>query len=221
MRRLFYAPAESPRPMAQKETNGSFPLAPLLAQRRSGRAYDPERPVARRQLLALLEAARWAPSCYGDEPWRYLVFERDRERRDWEEAVACLSDGNRWAAQAPLLLLSVASGHFQRNGQPNRWAQHDTGAASENLCLQAVELGLMAHQMGGFDPERARRVFAIPESFTPMAMIAVGYALPPARIPEELRERESAPRRRAPLAERCFAGRWGRPFAADGQEQER
>ena len=73
------------------------------------------------------------------------------------------------------LLLVCADTLFNHNQQPNRWAQYDTGAAAENLCLQASSMGLMAHQMGGFDADLARETFDIPAQFTPMAMISVGY----------------------------------------------
>lgn len=202
--------------MLEKRAVTRVPIADLLARRWSGRAYDPERPLAPERRDALLEAARWAPSCYGEEPWRYLVFERDADRAGWTAAFECLAKGNQaWARHAVLLILATADNRFARNGdRPNRWGQYDTGAASVSLCLQAVSLGLVAHQMGGFDAEAARRRFDIPDRYTPMAMIAVGYPLPPERVPGALREREAAPRQRVPLGERFFRGRWGRPVDA-------
>ena len=87
-------------------------------------------------------------------------------------------------------------------------ARHDTGAASENLCLQAAALGLVAHQMGGFDPEQAKTRFNIPADYTCMAMIAVGHPASVEVLPEALREREQAPRERKPLADIVFEGGW-------------
>ncbi len=190
------------------------PIHELLAARWSGRAFDPERPVSREQLLALLEAARWAPSCYGDQPWRFVVWNKETDAAGWRRAFDCLAPGNQaWVKDAPLLLLTAANSIFYHTGEPNRWGQHDTGAAAENLCLQAEALGLMAHQMGGFDPEKARAVAGAPEQFTLMAMIAVGYPADPASFSPEVRERETAPRTRRELGELFFEGSWNKPLA--------
>jgi nitroreductase len=101
-----------------------------------------------------------------------------------------------------------------KNSKPNRWGQYDTGAASENLCLQAVALGLMAHQMGGFDAERVQREFQIPARYTPMAMIAVGHPGAPEVLNDELKALELAARERSVLGERFFDGTWARPYTA-------
>jgi nitroreductase len=188
------------------------PIHELLAVRWSPRAFDASRPVTREQITALIEAARWAPSCFGDEPWRFLVWDRATEEAGWQRAFDCLSPGNQsWVKNVPLLLAAVASPAFDHNGKPNRWAQYDTGAASENLVLQAVALGLSAHQMGGFDIDKLRTEFGIPDGFTPMAMIAVGYQAAPDLLAEEQRAKELAPRARKPHEARFFAGKWGVP----------
>ncbi len=200
--------------MIQKPATTQVPIADVLARRWSPRAIDSTRPVTRQDLLALLEAARWAPSCFGDQPWRYLIWDRFRDSEGWSKAFACLADGNKvWANDAPILMLSVAAPVFRANGKPNRWNQHDTGAASENLCLQATHLSLVAHQMGGFDVERAKTVFRIPGDHTCMAMIAVGHPAPPESLTGELRAREEAPRERLPLGECFFEGGWGEAVA--------
>ncbi len=197
--------------MIEKKAVTQVPIDDVLARRWSGRAYDPARPVGEAELLACLEAARWSPSCYGAQPWRYVVCERERDAAAWRAAMDCLVAGNRaWAQHAPVLLLAAAAERFAHNGEPNRWAQYDAGAAGMSLCLQAAAEGLMAHQMGGFDAQQARQAFAVPEEHTPMAMIALGYPLPPADAPTELQERESAPRERAPLEAHFFYGAWGR-----------
>ena len=125
----------------------------------------------------------------------------------------CLADGNRkWAYNAPLLLAALADTRFRERDRPNRWAQYDTGSASMSLALQAVALGLIAHQMGGFDGERLSASFGVPERYTPMAMIAVGYPGDPNELPENFQERELAERNRQPLGEIAFAGRWESPY---------
>lgn len=194
-----------------KPAQTQVPVADVLALRWSARAIDPNRSVARNDLLALLEAARWAPSCYGDQPWRYLIWDRFHNPAGWDKAFGCLAEGNKvWVKNAPVLLLSVAAPAFHANGKPNRWGQHDTGAASENLCLQATALGLVAHQMGGFDADQAKASFAIPADHICMAMIAVGYPAHPSILEGELRTREEAPRERLPLGACFFEGEWGK-----------
>jgi nitroreductase len=195
--------------MFEKRAITNIPITDILALRWSGRAYDPERLVETDKLEAVLEAARWSPSCYGDQPWRYLVWDRHRDPTNWSRAFACLAEGNQtWAKFAPVLLLAAADTCL-RDGPPNRWGAYDTGAASMSLSVQATALGLMVHQMGGFDAGRIRAEFAIPERFECMAMLTLGYQLPPERIPAEWLDREMAPRSRVPLEEIAFAGEWG------------
>ena len=201
--------------MLEKLAVTQAPIADLIARRWSPRAIDPDQPVGREHLLALLEAARWAPSCFGDQPWRYLVWDRFRDADGWQQAFECLAEGNQiWVKNAPVLVLSIAAANFGHNDKPNRWAQHDTGAASENLCLQATALGLVAHQMGGFDPDQAKARFAIPADHACMAMIAVGHPAPVEVLPDSLRERDLAPRERKPLDRLAFEGHWGQGFQA-------
>lgn len=202
--------------MSEKPAPTTVPLAELLARRWSARAIDAAQPVSRADCLALLEAARWAPSCFGDQPWRFVVWDRFRDQESWAQASIALAEGNRvWANAAPVLILVAAAGTFRQNGRDNRWAQYDSGAAAENLCLQATELGLVVHQMGGFDVEIIAQVAGLPAEVRPMAMIAVGHPASVEVLPEALRERELAPRTRLPLAELFFDGRYGLGFAAD------
>ncbi len=112
-----------------------------------------------------------------------------------------MSGNQDWVKDAPLLVLACADTLFNHNGQPNRFAQYDTGAAVENLCLQAEAMGLMAHQMGGYDADKARAAFGVPAQYTLMAMISVGYPTDPASFSAEAKERETAPRKRRELGE--------------------
>ena len=191
------------------------PIHELLAARWSGRAYEASKPVSREQTIALLEAARWAPSCFGDQPWRFVLWNKVDDPAGWQQALECLAPSNQtWVKDAQLLMLITAGSLFNHNNQPNRWGQYDTGAAGENLCLQAEALGLMAHQMGGFDVDKARAMAGVPEQYSLMAMLSVGYAAAPENVSEELKEREFAPRKRRELGELFFAGRWDKSFVA-------
>lgn len=201
--------------MFEKKAHTQAPIIDVLALRWSGRAYDPERTLSREHLTALLEAARWAPSCFGYQPWRLLLWDRVGNEPAWRRAYDCLTEGNRaWAAYAPLLMLACADTRFA-DGRPNRWSAYDTGAAVMSLSAQATSLGLMVHQMGGFDADRIRAEFAIPETFDCLAMITVGYQLPPDRIPLELQERELAPRSRRELGELFYENAWSEPVRTD------
>jgi nitroreductase len=189
------------------------PIHDIIANRWSGRAYDASKPVSKQQIISLLEAARWAPSCFGDEPWRYVVCNKADNMQAWQAAFDCLVPGNQgWAVNAPVLLLICADTVFRANGKPNKWAPYDTGAATENLCLQAAASGLMAHQMGGFDADKARTTFKVPERFQILPMVTVGYQAPVESLSDEVKERELATRNRQPLGELFFDGAWEKPI---------
>jgi nitroreductase len=121
-----------------------------------------------------------------------------------------LVEGNqRWVKDVPVLMISVASLSWSRNGKSNRHALHDVGLATENLLLQATALGLQAHPMAGFDMAKARETYTIPEGYEPVAAIAVGYPTDPATLSDEVRQKELSPRVRKPQDEFVFAGNWG------------
>lgn len=200
--------------MFKKTIDTQAPIHDVIALRWSGCAYDPDKTLEPEQVLSLIEAARWAPSCFGDQPWRFIVFDKGRDPAAWQRAYECLAEGNQlWAGRAPLLFLASADSVMSKTGKPNRWGQYDTGAAALNLCLQATAMGLMAHQMGGFDADRARLEFKIPPQFTPMAMITVGYQLAKASIPDAMKEREYAERARNPVNSNFFSGDWDAPYS--------
>ena len=187
----------------------TYPIHDLLTKRWSPRAFA-DRPVEPDKLLRLLEAARWAPSSYNEQPWAFLVATKDRPE-DFQKMLGCLIEFNRsWASAAPVLLLAAARLAFDRNGQPNRHAYYDLGQAVACLTIQATEDGLGVHQMAGILPDHARQVLAIPDGWDAVAAIAVGYPGSPESLPEQLRQREMAPRTRKPLADFVFEGGWGK-----------
>lgn len=196
--------------MQEKPAVTSVPIHDLMTRRWSPRAFDANRPVSREQLASLLEAARWAPSCNNGQPWRFLIWDRRGDPAGFEQAFGCLSDSNKaWVKNVPLLMLGCAGSVFEANGRPNRFGQHDTGMAALSIALQAVALGLIAHQMAGFDAQKARELFSVPAEFTPMAMIAIGYQAPIDVLDEETKKKDLASRTRRALKESFFEGRWG------------
>lgn len=193
-----------------KPAQADYPIHDLLARRWSPRAFA-DRPVEREHLQSLFEAARWAPSSNNEQPWRFIVATKEDEVQ-WNRLFACLVEGNRvWAVRAPVLALSVASLFFGNTSAPNRHVLHDTGMAVQNLAIQATALGLVVHQMAGFNVDQARTDLKIPNEYEPVAMMAIGYAGDPNLLSGVFREREVAPRRRHLVSSLVFGGEWGAP----------
>lgn len=197
--------------MTLKPAITEAPIIEPISHRWSGRAYT-STPVEPSKLVALMEAARWAPSCFGDQPWRFVIWNKHLDQTTWQAALDTLATSNQtWAVNAPVLMLVVHHTVFNHNGQANRWASYDTGAATENLCIQAAALGLMTHQMGGFDVAKAKALANIPEDYDLMAMVAIGYPGEAEQLSDELKARELAPRQRKPLSELFFNSTWDKP----------
>lgn len=183
-------------------------LHPLIAQRWSPRAFDSQL-VEAEKLAQLFEAARWASSCFNDQPWTFIIATKD-DALNHQKMLDCLVPANVvWAQFAPVLGLIVAQKNFKHNGKPNSWGEYDAGQAAATLVLQATALNLVAHQMGGFDPAKAIATFSIPETARPVAAIAIGYAGDANNLPPDLQEKEKAPRDRYPSASFVFTGSWG------------
>ncbi len=182
-------------------------INPLLAQRRSPYALDPERPVSAEDLHALFEAARWTASSYNAQPWRYIVGVKGRSQALWDQVFSVLVEGNQpWARNAPVLALGLVQHAFEHNGKPNKAAVHDLGAASASLTVEASSRGLSVHQMIGIDPDKAREVFDLDPGIEPFTGLAIGYRGEPAVIDEAYAQRDAAPRSRKSLEELIIAG---------------
>ena len=183
-------------------------LHEVIRKRWSPRAFA-DKPVPAEILRSLFEAARWAPSSNNEQPWAYLVATKD-DSENFAKMLGVLVEFNAsWAKHAPALALSVAHLKTQREGKPNRVALHDVGSATGQLTVEANARGLQVHQMAGFDAEKARQTFAIPADWEPVAAMAIGYPGNPESLPEQLRDRELAPRTRKPLSEFVMTGGWG------------
>jgi nitroreductase len=179
-----------------------------ILSRWSPRAFS-HKSVSTQDLRTIFEAARWAASSYNEQPWRFFVGHRgDTTYQKIFDSLVEFNQG--WAKSAPVLILSVANKHFAHNKTPNPYAIHDTGAATAYLVLQAAALGLHAHSMAGFNHDKARAAFGIPEDYLIGAVTALGHLGDVDTLPEGLREQDTAPRQRRPLNETVFA-EWGEP----------
>ncbi|HSY17710.1 MAG TPA: nitroreductase family protein [Candidatus Acidoferrales bacterium] len=195
--------------MNLKPARTDHPILNVLAERWSPCGFA-DKPVAAADLLSLFEAARWAASSYNEQPWSYLVATRD-DPDEFERMLSCLVEVNQaWARTAPVLVLGVVSLRFATNNKGNRAAVHDLGLASANLSLEATSRGLAVHQMIGLLPDRARRVFQIPDHFEAWTAMAIGFAADPAALPEDLKKHDLTPRQRKPLNEFVFGSQWGK-----------
>ncbi|MGB5594777.1 MAG: nitroreductase family protein [Crocosphaera sp.] len=195
----------------EKPAQTEYPIHELIKQRWSPLAFN-TRPIEPEKIGSLLEAARWAASCFNDQPWFFIVATQDNTK-EYEKLFSCLVEANqKWAKDAPLLMLSVARLSFQQNNKPNRHALHDVGLAMGNLTLQAQSLGLFLHQMGGFDADKARTLYNIPEDYEPVAAIAVGYPGNVNQLDADLQQRELSPRSRKPLTDFVFSGTWEKSY---------
>ncbi|OQW75996.1 MAG: nitroreductase [Proteobacteria bacterium ST_bin11] len=199
--------------MQQKRAITQVAIHDLIASRWSPRAFAADKMVSHQDLTAVLEAARWSPSCFNDQPWRFVVCDKASDVGAWETALSVIVEKNQlWAKNAPVLILTVAMANFNHNGKANRFAAYDTGAATLSLCLQANALGLITHQMGGFDADKARQVLHLPDDCTPMAMLALGYQAEAEILAEDFKAGEEAERSRAGLEQRFYLGQWGEAF---------
>jgi nitroreductase len=180
----------------------------LILKRWSPRTFA-DKPVSAEDLTKIFTAAGWAASSSNEQPWRFLVGHKGDAT--FAKILDALVEFNQlWAHAAAVLVLSVGKKTFTKNGAPNAWALHDVGAASANMALQAVALGIHTHGMAGFDKDKARANFAIPEEFEPGSVWAMGYLGDLSALPENFQKMEQMPRTRKGLEEYVFA-EWDKP----------
>ncbi len=188
-----------------------YPVHDLVKMRWSPRAHD-GKAVSRDELATLCEAARWAPSSFNEQPWRFLVAPRDDEA-GFAALFECLTPPNRrWADKVGALIVVTAKRIHDCDGLPNRYAEHDIGIALGVMSLQAAALDLAFHIMGGFDRAAIALLCGIPNGYEPISMASVGHVGLSDTLPADLETRETAPRRRKPFNEVVFGPRWGSPF---------
>lgn len=194
----------------QKPATTQYPVIDAIRDRWSPRAFA-DSPVEREKLGSLFEAARWAASAFNEQPWRFIVASRHDDPAEYDKALGCLVEANQaWAKAAPVLVLTMMSTTFKKNGNDNRVAQHDLGQAAAHLTLQAAALGLATHQMAGVDLDKVRETYSVPEGYEPQTAIAIGYPGEADTLPEGwARDAEAAPRTRLPFGEFVFTGKFG------------
>ncbi len=187
-----------------KTAKTDYPVSELISKRWSARAFS-TRSVEKLKLLSILEAARWAPSSRNEQPWRYIVFTNDNPEI-LKRAQSVLKDINDYAKRAPILICAITKKTYTDNEKPNRLHFHDLGAANENMFLESFNQGLIMHEMGGFDVQKAREVFNVPEDYEVGIMIAIGYQYQDTYdvLPERIREKAFTPRQRKPLSEIAY-----------------
>lgn len=182
-------------------------LKELALKRWSPRAFD-SRSVEEEKLHLLFETARWAPSSRNAQPWRFIYATKENEEA-FNGFLDSLMDGNKvWAQHAPVLLAVFARKTFEHNGKTYRHSWYDTGQAMGILSLQATELGLQIHQMGGFYADRISEIVGISDEYEPVVMAAIGYPGETDQLPKHLQERETAPRVRKDIRELVHAHQW-------------
>ena len=180
----------------RKSTTIQAKVMDEIRDRKSKRAYA-STTIAESDIKSLFEAARWAPSSMNEQPWTYIYATQQEQPELWNDILSTLNESNRvWAAAAPLLIVSLVRRNLLRNNLPNGSAKYDLGAANAFLSLQAAHLGLNIHQMGGYDREKAKQILNIPEAYDLGVIMAVGYPGDADLLPENLKQRELAPRER-------------------------
>lgn len=186
------------------QRSSEYPVVPLIINRWSPRALSGES-ITQKQLMTLFEAARWAPSSYNNQPWRFIYAKRDTPA--WQTFFNLLVDANKvWAKNAAILIV-ILSAKKTAKGHVIRTHSFDTGSAWQNLALQATSMGLVAHGMEGFDYEKAKEDLSIPDGYAIEAMCAVGKPGDVHQLPKELQERET-PSSRKPVESFIFEGKF-------------
>ncbi len=177
-----------------------------INKRKSGFAFS-EKGIEPEKITAIFEAARLAPSSMNVQPWRFIYANHDEP--EFQLILDSLMEGNKkWAKDASTLVLSIAQVEYIYNDKLNKnaYAWHDTGMANALLMVQAADLGIESHPMGGFDHQKASQVFNLPKEYEPVAIIAMGYKGDESKLPEDLLKRQNAPRSRKPYNEIVFKG---------------
>jgi len=197
--------------MIQKNAITSQKIADLLAKRWSPRSFNKSIEITKEQMISIAEAARWTASSSNEQPWNILFVNRDIDENSYNKVFESLSIGNqKWCINANVFIVVVARDYFNVNESYNKWAGFDVGAAATSMMLQAKELGLVTHPLGGFDEQSIKDSFNLPSNHTAYSVIALGYQDTEDKLEEPFITREKAERVRKPLNDNFFLQEWGK-----------
>lgn len=185
-----------------KHADTTVDVLPLIAQRWSPVLFTNEL-IYEDDISKIFEAARWAPSSRNEQPWRFIYANRGSDL--FMQMIDCLMPANQeWAKNAALLVLVLSEKYSSYDGKKMVHNMYDTGAASMQMQLQAISMGIYSHSMGGYDLAKTKHTFNIPDNFEIAAYVAYGYLDLASSKPEHLVARDSALRERKPVAEFVF-----------------
>lgn len=182
----------------------AVPINEVIATRRSPRSLDASVAISDPDLVAILEAARWAPSAFNGQPWRFFVGKRGDTT--FNQIFTSLGEFNQAWAKNAAALIHVAAKPTRDDGSIHGDYQFDCGLAVAQLVIETHDRGLVAHQMTGFDKDKARTNLDMASELVPVVVIAIGKQDAPEKLPAALAEREVASRGRKPLEELVIAG---------------
>jgi len=192
-------------PESEHTRKSTYEINHLILSRWSPRSFTGQE-LDDKELFSLFEAARWAPSSYNNQPWRFIYAKRNSSH--WNVLFGLLGDGNKpWCSNASVLVVIISKKTFDYNGKPSFTHQFDAGAAWENLAIQGIAQGLATHAMQGFDYQRAKKELDVPDDYEVMAMIAIGKKAPKEKLSPELQKNEF-PNNRKSLSEIVMEGKF-------------
>lgn len=184
----------------KKENPVDYKVLDVIKKRWSPRAFA-QKDIPKKDILTMLEAARWTASAFNEQPWRFIVASKSDSQK-YAKLLACLRKGNQgWAANAAVLMLAITKTTFSNTNGENKLARYDLGQAVSALVLQANELNIYSHQMAGIYADKVREAYNLADDYEAVTAIALGYLGDIEQLPEDLQEKEKSKRIRKSIAE--------------------
>lgn len=166
----------------------------LIINRHTSRAMSGEE-ISDQELMSLFEAAKWAPSSFNSQPWRFIYVKKDSPK--WSETLNIIDPYNQiWAKNGSVLILAISYKYFNYNKKISNTHALDTGSATQNMLLQGHYMGLLVNAIAGFDYEKAKELFKINDDYEIHAMYVVGYPGDINTLPEKLQLKETKSNRK-------------------------